>query len=377
MKSQVLQTAWCNISGEAAGEFWSWSLLGVKGLRKRKLTDDECGNVLHTCFCFLSFLLFFCSVSAAEKPPDYQKKQGSSNEEATKTIAGGSRKEPGNDRTEKKPDEEDVTGSTSSLLSNFRSQTDSIPLLGEGIPALGTPSRPPAPHSPLPHWNIPGAPLPPPPRPTAINFGRGPSFGPHHSPWDSSAYGPVGVTTQGPGLPLIPGAGPSASQLIKPGAASQNTSRVEASSDMDMSPSDVDVIEQMNYEFWESQANTDGQNLPGGGSSRIAPSSRAEAGAEKSTCHQEEAVYDPEEDLGQVDPASPQRLEEVIRMQERRARRRDRTFQVSSTRSPYKSCGPICFNKACSNPSLCYLLSDERSLSHSAIFDNLPHFFCS
>ena len=33
MKSQVLYTAWCYISGEAAGEIWHWSLLGVKGLR--------------------------------------------------------------------------------------------------------------------------------------------------------------------------------------------------------------------------------------------------------------------------------------------------------------------------------------------------------
>ena len=32
MKSQVLHTVWCNISGEAAGEIWTWSLLGVKGL---------------------------------------------------------------------------------------------------------------------------------------------------------------------------------------------------------------------------------------------------------------------------------------------------------------------------------------------------------
>ena len=33
MKSQVLHTVWCNISGEAAGEIRNWSLLGVKGLR--------------------------------------------------------------------------------------------------------------------------------------------------------------------------------------------------------------------------------------------------------------------------------------------------------------------------------------------------------
>ena len=32
MKSQVLHTVWCNISGEAAEESWCWSLLGVKGL---------------------------------------------------------------------------------------------------------------------------------------------------------------------------------------------------------------------------------------------------------------------------------------------------------------------------------------------------------
>ena len=33
MKSQVLHTVWCYISGEAAGEIWKWSLLGVKGLK--------------------------------------------------------------------------------------------------------------------------------------------------------------------------------------------------------------------------------------------------------------------------------------------------------------------------------------------------------
>ena len=30
LKSQVLHTVWCNISGRAAGEIWNWSLLGVK-----------------------------------------------------------------------------------------------------------------------------------------------------------------------------------------------------------------------------------------------------------------------------------------------------------------------------------------------------------
>ena len=32
MKSQVLHTVWCHISCEIAGEFWHWSLSGVKGL---------------------------------------------------------------------------------------------------------------------------------------------------------------------------------------------------------------------------------------------------------------------------------------------------------------------------------------------------------
>ena len=32
MKSQVLHTVCCYISGEAAGEIWHWSILGVKGI---------------------------------------------------------------------------------------------------------------------------------------------------------------------------------------------------------------------------------------------------------------------------------------------------------------------------------------------------------
>ena len=31
MKSQVLHTVWCHISCDSAGEFWRWSLSGVKG----------------------------------------------------------------------------------------------------------------------------------------------------------------------------------------------------------------------------------------------------------------------------------------------------------------------------------------------------------
>ena len=43
MKSQVLHTTWCHISGEAAGEIWTWSLLGVKGLRHAKTAKIRCG----------------------------------------------------------------------------------------------------------------------------------------------------------------------------------------------------------------------------------------------------------------------------------------------------------------------------------------------
>ena len=35
-KRRVLHTVWCNISGEAAGKIWNWSLLGVKGLNVRQ-----------------------------------------------------------------------------------------------------------------------------------------------------------------------------------------------------------------------------------------------------------------------------------------------------------------------------------------------------
>ena len=46
MKSQVLHTVWCHISCEAAGEFWHWSLSGVKGLTNQK-THQACGSPIH------------------------------------------------------------------------------------------------------------------------------------------------------------------------------------------------------------------------------------------------------------------------------------------------------------------------------------------
>ena len=41
MKSQVLLAVWCNISGEAAGEFGNWSPLGLKGLTRIVVTGRE------------------------------------------------------------------------------------------------------------------------------------------------------------------------------------------------------------------------------------------------------------------------------------------------------------------------------------------------
>ena len=41
--SQVLLTVWCHISCEAAGEFWHWSLSGVKGLKYHTPAQTLCG----------------------------------------------------------------------------------------------------------------------------------------------------------------------------------------------------------------------------------------------------------------------------------------------------------------------------------------------
>ena len=37
MKSKVLHTVWCNISGEAAGEIWQWSLSGSEIVNNKVL----------------------------------------------------------------------------------------------------------------------------------------------------------------------------------------------------------------------------------------------------------------------------------------------------------------------------------------------------
>ena len=53
MKSQVLHTARCNITGEAAGEHWHWSLLGMKGL------------IINTALCWIAAC---CSLRARHRP---------------------------------------------------------------------------------------------------------------------------------------------------------------------------------------------------------------------------------------------------------------------------------------------------------------------
>ena len=53
MKSQVLHTAWCNVSGEAAGEIWNWSLLRVKAL------NVWYGRQLRSMCLFCFFVFFF------------------------------------------------------------------------------------------------------------------------------------------------------------------------------------------------------------------------------------------------------------------------------------------------------------------------------
>ena len=67
MKSQVLHTVWCNISGEAAREIWNWSLLGGR-LNLEHIVDEICSICTiqliqaadPTCFLFLSFSGYPC-----------------------------------------------------------------------------------------------------------------------------------------------------------------------------------------------------------------------------------------------------------------------------------------------------------------------------
>ena len=44
MENQVLHTVWCNISGEATGEIWNGSLLGLNGLKRISLKALKMGS---------------------------------------------------------------------------------------------------------------------------------------------------------------------------------------------------------------------------------------------------------------------------------------------------------------------------------------------
>ena len=60
MKSQVLLTVWCNISGEAAGEIWHWSLSGVKGLNWTHFSSIERrSNQIHSRPHFQQYVLIW------------------------------------------------------------------------------------------------------------------------------------------------------------------------------------------------------------------------------------------------------------------------------------------------------------------------------
>ena len=70
MENQVLHTVWCNISGEAAGDIWNWSLLGVEGLRYSTLLTTKRAVLLIVAVWLASFvphLLLY--LTCAEKDP--------------------------------------------------------------------------------------------------------------------------------------------------------------------------------------------------------------------------------------------------------------------------------------------------------------------
>ena len=63
MKSQVLHTVWRSVSGEAAGEIWHWSLLGVKGLNNQPRTPHPVSQYGHNPLTYahdFRFIWFVC-----------------------------------------------------------------------------------------------------------------------------------------------------------------------------------------------------------------------------------------------------------------------------------------------------------------------------
>ena len=50
MKNQVFHTVWCNISVEAAGVIWNWSLLGVPQIFTHVQEMEIQNNQLFICY---------------------------------------------------------------------------------------------------------------------------------------------------------------------------------------------------------------------------------------------------------------------------------------------------------------------------------------
>ena len=71
MKSQVLHTVWCNISGEASEEIWHQSLLEVKGLNADKKisvfenTRVRVDKASEDWYTMIHVLLFRCNIPAS------------------------------------------------------------------------------------------------------------------------------------------------------------------------------------------------------------------------------------------------------------------------------------------------------------------------
>ena len=66
MKSQVLLTVWRHISCEAAGEFWHWSLSGVKGLKWTAILTQGAHISCQTSNCWS---LYYIWQSSPPLPP--------------------------------------------------------------------------------------------------------------------------------------------------------------------------------------------------------------------------------------------------------------------------------------------------------------------
>ena len=333
--------------------------------------------------------------------------QGEQGEEGRNTKPG-ERSEKENTKTEEVQMEESVTQKTpgiqqdevkppsANLLSSFRSQSDSIPLLGEGFPPLQPPPAPPHPFAglmrpsappPLPQWSLLGPPprhmTAPPPfhtggiqhRPFATGL-VGTNYAPNYGPstqWGPSGYGPPRSRNPGPGLlpthfrPMYQNTArpvhvPQAPlNLVRPaiadgrnsgqmasGLVARDTSSTQGNDipvDMEMSSPENDIIEQLNKEFWRSQvrkddqepiANSENESQVEGSlqESLVEEDSRPASFYKEDSRHcSADEVYDPEDEIGEQEPISPERIEEVETLREKKKKRqvkhKNRNFRVS------------------------------------------------